>query len=79
MKKFVKLCLHSSYIVQNSFHFDEIFHKKNHEKILVKDCLHSSYTLQNSFHFDEIFFRKYKITFVVVNLAVILSTIGTKV
>ena len=34
MKKFVKLCLHLSYIVQNSFHFDEIFHKKkNHEKI----------------------------------------------
>ena len=48
MKKFVKLCLHSSYIVQNSFHFDEIFHKKNHEKILVKVCLRSSYTLQNT-------------------------------
>ena len=28
VKKFVKLCLHSSYLVQNSFHFDEIFHKK---------------------------------------------------
>ena len=26
MKKFVKLCLQLSYIVQNSFHFDEIFH-----------------------------------------------------
>ena len=37
MKKFVKLCLHSSYTMQNSFHFDEIFHthkkKKNPEKI----------------------------------------------
>ena len=28
VKKFVKLCLHSSYKVQNSFHFDEIFHRK---------------------------------------------------
>ena len=28
VKKFVKLCLHSSYTMQNSFHFDEIFHKK---------------------------------------------------
>ena len=25
MKKLVKLCLHLDYIVQNSFHFDEIF------------------------------------------------------
>ena len=25
MKKFVKLCLRLDYIVQNSFHFDEIF------------------------------------------------------
>ena len=25
MKKIVKLCLHSSYIIQNSFHFDETF------------------------------------------------------
>ena len=25
MKKLVKLCLHLGYIVQNSFHFDEIF------------------------------------------------------
>ena len=25
MKKFVKLCLHLGYIVQDSFHFDEIF------------------------------------------------------
>ena len=54
MKKFVKVCLHLSYIVQNSFHFDEIFHKKITKK-LVKVCLHSSYTLQNSFQFDEIF------------------------
>ena len=28
LKKFVKLCLHLSNIVQNSFHFDEIFHIK---------------------------------------------------
>ena len=28
MKKFVKLCLHSSYIVQNSFHFEEFFSNK---------------------------------------------------
>ena len=28
MKKFVKVCLHLSYIVQNSFHFDEIFYRK---------------------------------------------------
>ena len=63
MKKFVKLCLYSSYTMQNSFHFDEIFHKKNHEKILVKVCLRSSYTIQNSFHFDEISHRKYKIPF----------------
>ena len=27
MKKFVKVCLHSSYTVKNSFHFDEIFYK----------------------------------------------------
>ena len=27
-KKLVKLCLHFDYIVQNSFHFDEIFHDK---------------------------------------------------
>ena len=26
-KKFVKLCLQSSYIMQNFFHFDEIFHQ----------------------------------------------------
>ena len=25
MKKIVKLCLHLSYIVLNTFHFDEIF------------------------------------------------------
>ena len=25
MKKLVKLCLHLGYIVQNTFHFDEIF------------------------------------------------------
>ena len=56
-KKFVKLCLHS----KNPF--DEIFHKKNHQKFLVKVCLRSSFTLQNSFHFDEIFHRKYKIPF----------------
>ena len=49
--------------MQNSFDFDEIFHQKNHEKILVKVCLFSSYTLQNSFHFDEILHRKYKIPF----------------
>ena len=35
MKKFVKLCLHLSYIVQNSFHFDEIFHMKFKLPILV--------------------------------------------
>ena len=28
MKKFVKLCLHLSYIVLNTFHFDEIFNIK---------------------------------------------------
>ena len=28
MKKLVKLCLHSSITAQNSFHFDENFHKK---------------------------------------------------
>ena len=28
LKKFVKVCLHSSNTVQNSFHFDEIFHRK---------------------------------------------------
>ena len=35
MKKFVKLCLHLSYIVQNSFHFDEIFHMKFKIPILL--------------------------------------------
>ena len=29
MKKFVKLCLHLGYIVQNSFHFDDIFFMEN--------------------------------------------------
>ena len=28
MKKFVKVCLHSSYTLQNSFHFDEILRRK---------------------------------------------------
>ena len=28
MKNFVKLCLHLGYLVQNTFHFDEIFHYK---------------------------------------------------
>ena len=38
MKKFVKLCLHSSYTAQNSFHFDEIFHRKfNNFQILFFD------------------------------------------
>ena len=32
-KKIMKICLHSSYTMQNSFHFDEIFHKK---KIMKK-------------------------------------------
>ena len=31
----VKLCLHLSYITQNSFHFDEIFHRKLKIPILV--------------------------------------------
>ena len=29
MKKLVKLCLHLGYIVQNFFHFDEIFFMEN--------------------------------------------------
>ena len=28
LKIFVKVCLHLSYIARNSFHFDEIFHRK---------------------------------------------------
>ena len=28
LKKIVKICLHLSYISQNSFHFYEIFHRK---------------------------------------------------
>ena len=35
MKKIVKFCLHLSYKVQNSFHFDEIFHIKFKLPILV--------------------------------------------
>ena len=31
----MKLCLHLSYIAQNSFHFDEIFHRKVKIPILV--------------------------------------------
>ena len=31
----MKLCLHSSYIVQNSFHFDEIFHIKTFDLLDV--------------------------------------------
>ena len=47
MKKFVKLYLHLSYIVQNTLHFDEIFSLKiNFEKKslkkFVKLCLHLS-------------------------------------
>ena len=34
-KNSVKLCLHLSYIAQNSFHFDEIFHRKFKTPILV--------------------------------------------
>ena len=54
MKKFVKLCLHSRYIAQNTFLFDEFFFnskivntnfgKKNSETLLTF-C---------NFHFDEI-------------------------
>ena len=51
MKKIVKICLLLSYIVQNFFHFDEIFIMKK----FVKLCLHLNYTIQNYFHFDEIF------------------------
>ena len=37
MKKLVKLCLHLDYIVQNSFHFDEIFFMENFKNpILAK-------------------------------------------
>ena len=36
MKKFVKLCLHLSYVEQKSFHFDEIFHRKFKTPILQK-------------------------------------------
>ena len=53
-KKFVKLCLHLRYIVQNSFHSHEIYHTKK----IVKVCLHSGYTMQNSIHFDEIFYKE---------------------
>ena len=35
LKNSVKLCLRLSYIVQNSFHFDEIFHIKFKLPILV--------------------------------------------
>ena len=35
VKNSVKLCFHLSYIVQNSFHFDEIFHRKFQIPILV--------------------------------------------
>ena len=36
-KNSVKLCLHLSYIAQNSFHFDEIFHRKF--KIPISVCV----------------------------------------
>ena len=47
-KKFVKLCLHLSYIAQNSLHFDKIFFKSSNfsqkkKKIESKDL---SFTLQ---------------------------------
>ena len=62
-RKFVKLCLDSSYRVQKFFHFDKIFflffktwrnflseisHEKIRETLLTK--------VQNSFHFNEIFY-----------------------
>ena len=37
IEKFVKLCLHKSYTVQNYFHFDEIFDRKFKIPILI--CL----------------------------------------
>ena len=78
MKKFVKLCLHLSYALQNSFHFDEIFHKKkNHEKIcesLFTFKLHTTELL--SFWLD--FAQKIQNS-IWRHLAVISGTIGTKV
>ena len=67
-KNSAKLCLHLSYIAQNSFHFDEFFLRKFgkfqfwfYRKNSVKLCLLLSYMAQNSFHFDEIFHRKFNI------------------
>ena len=64
-KKLVKLCLHLSYTVQNSFQFDEIFSQKaeNCEFYLpAKNYEKTRETLftfkQNSFQFDEIFLQK---------------------
>ena len=91
MKKFVKLCLHLAFIVQNSFHFDEIFHIKFKIPILQKSLKNSSnfvyifsYIVQNSFHFDEIFHIKFKLPILfcmllIWHLVAILSTIETKI
>ena len=73
MKKLVKLCLHSSYITQNFFHFDEIFTENFklqfwfYWKNSVKLCLHLHYIAHNSFRFDEIFHRKFKIPILSLN------------
>ena len=37
----MKLCLHSSYLVQNSFYFDEIFRKKKNQILPLKYYRHS--------------------------------------
>ena len=41
MKKFVKLCLHYSFTVQNAFQFHDFFHEKNRET-LVTSQLHNA-------------------------------------
>ena len=52
MKKFVKLCLHSSYIVLNTFHFHEIFHFKieNLNVIFGKKVRETLVTFKLSFY-----------------------------
>ena len=60
MKKFVKICLHSSFTMQNTFHLNEFFSFQDNrifvvQKKFVKLCLHSDFTMQTPFDFDEIF------------------------
>ena len=43
MKKLVKLCLHLDYIVQNPFHFDEIFFMENFKNSKFKFCQFLNY------------------------------------